>query len=314
MGRRLTIHPNRRHFMARLNSSVRPVEADQRDFEWNELEGVATVRQGLAVLMASEPTGKLQPIGTAFIVKCFDKTAIAITATHNLEAIRSLQATRARHHPSTPPEFISGCSAIDITHPKIHAIAFNGDRLRSCKILWAVAVERTDTSIVCLDSSDEPNFFVGEFLLSARNPAPGDSIAVLGFSGMCETPASQNSTNPSHFGFQLRVLVRTGKVTQAHPNGHLLCKASCLESSIPVFPGMSGGPAFFFSEQYRSIEVFGIICSDSVFLDESLKYDRSKPGQSTIALIDRTVEVDEGGVRSVSFRMENALVHLTPQA
>lgn len=288
------------------------MRTDDSGFEWNEVEGAEELRHGLAVLMASDQNGKLQPIGTCFIVKCFDRIAIAMTATHNLEAVRSLKMHRPRHHSSTPSEFISKSGPIDLSQSAIHVVAFKGGLLKSCKVLWAIAVEKTDTSIVCLDSSDEPNFFSKEFLLSARNPVVGDSIGVLGFSDMRESAKSQQSAEPGFYQFELRVLVRTGKVVGLHPNGHLLCKAGCIESSIPVFPGMSGGPAFFFSAQERSIEVFGIICSDSAFEDGSTKYDRSKSGQSTITLIDRAVDVDEHGVRSVSFRMKDAILHPTP--
>lgn len=290
------------------------MELSDPNFEWDEMKGVEDLRLGLILLMTNSRNARPEPIGTGFIIKCFDKTAIAVTATHNLRAIKAIQLGPAKHHPSALKEFITQDETLNLVRPNIYAISFNKEKIKNCQVLWAISEEKSDIAILCLDCRDDPEFFSGEFLISERDPAIGDMVAVLGFAETSESEGSKVSTDPNYFQLTTRVLVRAGRATELHPKGHLLCRGSCVSTNIPVFPGMSGGPAFHFASAGASVEVFGLICSDSAFEDASFKINRFKPGRSTVALLDRHVVIDEKGSRSIRIRMNEALVHPTPQA
>jgi hypothetical protein len=291
----------------------RPVELGNPAYEWDEIRDVGIVRQGLVLLMTNIRNGPTKPIGTGFIIKRFDKTAIVVTATHNLMAIKDIQSRPAKHHPSALAEFLHSDQTLNLIRPNIYALAFREDKIKNCQVLWAVSEERSDIAILCLDCRDEPEFFDGEFLLSDRNPKIGDMVGILGFGEITETEESWTSADPNYYQMTTRVVLRVGKVTESHPSGHLLCRGQCVSTNIPVFPGMSGGPAIHFTPAGTSMEVFGLICSDSAFEGASSKNDRSVSGRSTVALLDRQVVLDSSGSRSVQIRMEQALVHSTPQ-
>ena len=266
------------------------------------------------MLMTNSRNNRPEPIGTGFIIKRFDKTAIVVTATHNLTAIKGIQFGPAKHHPSALPEFIGKDQTLNLIRPNIYAISFRGEKTKSCQVLWAVSDERSDTAILCLDCRDEPGFFDGEFLISERNPQVGDMVGLLGFGQTLETQDSLTSADPNYYRMTTRVVLRVGKVSEVHPSGHLLCRGSCVSTNIPVFPGMSGGPAIHFTSAGQGMEVFGLTCSDSALLDTESRFNRLKPGRSTVALLDRQVSIDASGSRSIAIRMQQALVHPTPQA
>jgi hypothetical protein len=87
-------------------------------------------------------------------------------------------------------------------------------------------------------------------------------------------------------------------------DGHILCRGPCIETTIPVFAGMSGGPVFQTSKPGQSMTPFGLVCSDP---DEpvALKNDRSRAGSSILSLLSHEITNDTDEERKVLFKLAN---------
>jgi hypothetical protein len=89
-------------------------------------------------------------------------------------------------------------------------------------------------------------------------------------------------------------------VSGLFPDGHVLVRGDCFESTIPVSPGMSGSPVLRYSGLGSPLEVVGIL-SSSVQREESAVLDRSIPGQSIAARL--SPEVCAEGTASLRVRL-----------
>lgn len=85
------------------------------------------------------------------------------------------------------------------------------------------------------------------------------------------------------------LVLRGGRVTEVFPNGHLLCHGPCIETTIPIFPGMSGAPVMRYAPG-TPMQPFGVMSTGHTE-DPSLKFERSKPGHSIGPLINPSVSI-----------------------
>lgn len=250
-------------------------------FEWNQGNGFPDL--GLLTIVAFDGEKVPHPIGTAFIINRRDRSADCITAAHVFAEIRRLQSPPPLHNPSTPPEFLPPKRAMKIGMNSVWALSVEGSRIEPCEIKWMVMDDHSDIaffSIALQPNSTQP-FFSHVFTPNGETPSVGDLICIFGYAGM--KVANQAHQDNDNWGFELgrRLLLRVGRVLGFYPDGNRLCRGPCYETSIPVYSGMSGSPAFIYAED-GPVRPFGLVCSDPD-LDDERKENRSIAGRSIVA-------------------------------
>jgi hypothetical protein len=103
---------------------------------------------------------------------------------------------------------------------------------------------------------------------------------------------------------QRRLVARVGRVEAIHPNGHLALKTACIETTIMVYGGMSGGPVSKFQNSSAPIKPFGFV-SYAPFSESLL--DRSQNGHSLGALLNAKITPLATKQQGIEMRM-NALL------
>jgi hypothetical protein len=286
-------------------------------WEWNEAVLQEPDRvgldEGLVSILAFGPDRSPKPIGTAFIAGSYGSHAVAVSAAHNFHiAVRSIQNPNPRHHPTALTEFLPNAEVVDLDGKKLRALYRAGNRCELCIISSLIWDQTSDVAIITLHAQDsQDNTLFQTFLkLDDVHPRVGDSVGVLGYAAM----ATLNEYRDGDFEtatLQRRLVLRAGRVSAIYPEGHLLCRGPCVETTIPVFPGMSGGPACLAPKLGASIVPFGFISSDP---DEpaAAKNDRSRAGSSIISLLPSEMLNETEEKRDVIFRLANvSFVHNT---
>jgi hypothetical protein len=252
------------------------------------------------VIFAAVENGLVRPIGTGFIVNTFGNCADVITAAHNLDAIHGMQAPASRSHRSALPEFLASPKPLNIERDKVRAICFQDGAVEFAIVEFFFCDETADIAIVRV-RTQEPgsDFFKRYFLLAASVPEADKTIAVLGLFDF-DVAIQRDGDKDLHLTLEHRVVIRTGRIKEYYPDGHLLCRGPCVETSIPVFGGMSGGPVMLF-EPGKSIMPFGLVSSDPE--DETDKNDRSQSGRLIVALLPIKVTKLDSGQQEVELNL-----------
>jgi hypothetical protein len=257
-------------------------------------------------ILAFGPDRSPKLIGSAFIVGSYGSHAVAISAAHNFHiAVRSIQNPHPRYHPTALTEFLPNAEVVDLDRRKVRALYRAGDRCELCVIGSLVWDRSSDLAIFTLHAQEDSDrtLFNAFATLDNISPKIGDLVGVLGYAEMT-TLNERRDGDFEAFALQRRLVLRAGRVTAIYPEGHLLCRGPCIETTIPVFPGMSGGPACLNPQPNTSIVPFGFISSDP---DESVaaKNDRSRAGSSIINLLPHEVSNETENKRDVIFRLAN---------
>lgn len=278
-------------------------------FPWNQatLGGCDQLNTSLVTLLAFSPNRSAKPIGTAFIIGAYGHCAVAMTAAHNFKGIHDAQVPVKRHHPSALPEFLPNSRPLDLDPRMVRAICFERGEIDVSTIGWAVYDPSTDIAVFSIhqqDVSAKP-FFSGAYLLDDHIPEIGQEVAVLGYARLAVPHEDGDSAGNQEFALQRQLILRCGTVTAIHPEGHLLCRGPCIETSIPVFPGMSGGPVMKFGAAGHQMMPFALVSSDPQ-ADDLTRNDRSVPGSSIMALIKPTLRFDAEGLRRVALELSAA--------
>ena len=201
------------------------------------------------MLIAFTPQRSPRTIGTAFIIGAYGNFAVAVTAAHNLQGIQSVQTPQNKHHPTALPEFLGNAQILDLDRRKARAICSEDGKIEVSVIGWAFFDKQSDIaifSIIYQHYKKSCTFFKSAFILDDSCPEIGDEVAILGFANM-KVPLEKARKKNCNEQFQIsrQLTLRCGKVKNIHPDGHILCRGPCIETSIPVFPGMSGGPVMY---------------------------------------------------------------------
>jgi hypothetical protein len=272
---------------------------------WNEaqLERGHTLNRVLLALfiLRDKPRDKLriELVGTAFIVKADGSTAVAVTASHNLEWIRKILHPDPLHHLSALPEFLPPPPELDLT--KVKALYFDGKNTVVCNLELAAWDRDTDYALLFVKGPPHQPLFQQWLWLEDHVPEVGDLVCMIGLGEMEFT----SNIDPVNFGtIQRRLVLRVGRVENLHLQGYYVVKAPCVETSIPTFPGMSGGIVARWTAPTTQIQPFGFICRS---LDAGLSYyDRSVSGRSIGAILTMEKTVIADGGQTVGIRIGNA--------
>jgi hypothetical protein len=252
-------------------------------------EAANAMNSGLVSIIAFGRELRPTCIGTGFIVETVENYAIVFFAAHSFYegAVRS-QGMEPRHHHPALPEFLSNYEAVSVDRKRPRALYLKDGRPEMCIITRMLWDKTRDFAIFRLVPQDEKpsRLFYDRFDLAKKvDIQVGD---IVGLAGYCNMDASAYHYNSRTVKVKIRrrPIVRLGKVKNIYPKGVMLCKRPCMETSIPVFGGMSGGPAFVVHETIRGPApvLFGLISSDPDESDE-LKNDRNHVGSSIVSLL-----------------------------
>jgi hypothetical protein len=102
--------------------------------------------------------------------------------------------------------------------------------------IWDVG---TDLAVFRIHApAERPDLFDTFFWLTDDLPAVGDPVAFIGFGEMHTVfdPETPNSGQISR-----RLVARVGRVEAVYLDGYYMLKGPCIETSVSVYSGMSGG-------------------------------------------------------------------------
>lgn len=269
---------------------------------WNEAnlteEQKNKLNKALILIVAWEPNGSMKPIGTGFIVSFENNTAVVFTAAHNLHegAIEAQQPKRYRAS-SFLREFLK---PISLDRKTIRAISFSDGKIELCVIKYAVWDKRSDFAVLIITTQGDSQFvFSNKLGITNQNIFIGEEFALLGFSNL--EISYESIKGQSRFAkMRFRTLLRRGKVLEYSTSGFGMTTAAAFKTSIPIFPGMSGGPVFKLPNAGETIQASGII-SHSPEDEQTYKNNFSKSGNSIIAALPISKYIPTGSDTTVFF-------------
>lgn len=275
---------------------------------WNEAipGNMDELEASVVTITAHDRNDDLHVIGTGFVVGNCSGLLAAITAAHNLEHIRSLQRTRTSH-PSALEMLLPNSSKIEFQNDRVLALSeFNGSPV-VLRIEYSIHSKETDIAFLFF-SKDANRPEIKSIFIDNRIPVVGEPIAVMAYA---HTQAERHEIVPDDFmhtnvpkelenqidakyAFSRSPVFRIGTVTHVHAEGHVLSSGACVETTIPVSPGMSGAPAFYLSKPEGPMTAFGLISSS---LQNTSKDDieKSTSGQSIVSILPTPSRQVESG-------------------
>lgn len=283
--------------------------SDSTDWHWFDAgaDVSESIKDALVVLFVFD--GDLvRPIGTGFFTHVQGSEAVVLTAAHCLEQIWTLQNPTHRRLATALEEFLPPRNPIDLGSSLIRAFMLARGEPVECRITWAMSSKSQDIAIIRLRSEHPFPAHSAQFEVTDRMPKAGDFVGVSGYSRFEVEGAKSSVEGAISTQIKHQTLTRVGRVLDVHAEGHLLCKGPCIEASMPVFGGMSGGPAFFLEEGSCEVQVFGLVCADMDVDCSDSKNDPMVIGRTTIALL--CLESLEPG--QMRLNLHGAEVHPTP--
>lgn len=277
-------------------------ESPLMGFNWNEAEANSSFSRFLLTIIAFDISGKPHAVGTGFIVGQGTKAA-AVTASHVLAEIQRLQNPPPRHSLSALPEFLPPSKPIDLRGKFVHAIYQDETDVRVLAIDGCIYDVALDIAVftVSPQEGDYRPFMPMVFELTDELPEINELVCILSYGDLKLDGFTKFSTDTSQFMVRRRPVMRVGRVLAHHLDGTRLCRGPCIETSIPVYSGMSGGPAMLFGRD-GPIKVFGLICSDPD-PDTIGKQNRKIEGRSILALLPCQIKMTKNGKRSTLLRL-----------
>jgi len=271
--------------------------------EWDEAEPNKEFYRGLVVVIAHRADGLPFAIGTGYIINSDGRSGVAITAAHVLAEVRRLQNLEPRRGRGALDMFLPPPKPIQLGTQKLWVVTREGDAIVPVDVTGVAFDEKTDIGILSLaPMGKNPQAIpLGAFSVTDRVPDIGSKVCVLSFGSL--GTRNFDDENPEQ-GFELSVepKMRIGRVTAYYPDGHRLCKGPCIETSIPVYSGMSGGVVMEYATD-GLMRPLGLVCSDPD-VDDERKLDKTRAGASIMALLPvRTVPMPGAGqIASFFFR------------
>jgi hypothetical protein len=287
------------------------------DYQWNELDPFPAILRDLIVsIVGIGKKGKLLPIGTGFVIQARGDRAIVLSAAHNIhDAIREIQYPYRLSNPTTPKEFLAP-EEISAASNALRVLVERRDRFDLCRVAqvaWDANSDLAFLTIVPQDDGDS-ELFEGRLKIGPADPLQGDVVGVLGFAD--HSPYTNSTAEPDGV-LTRRPVFRVGRVTHVGPEGIGWHKSPCVESTIPVFDGMSGGAAFTHRDG-EELLVFGVIAGDVGDSSERgkvdpMKMDRSVAGRSYLRLLPREITPSPDGSQIVSLRFTVSGTAVNPE-
>ena len=255
-------------------------------FEWNAATVEGRASNVLLTIIAFDRVRLPHVVGTAFAIRCDGKRAVCVSAAHVFDEVRRLQGFRPRHAGSALPEFLPPPPEVNLDPRVLRVVCMRSGAPAAAIVDGLAFDERRDIAFFSLrlGGGTEEDLDVAPLAEEKGAPAVGDLVCVLSLQDQGVLRAERFNEREEYFEIGRTAVLRCGRVLAHHPHGHRLCKGPCIETTIPVFSGMSGGPALYYGEPGMPMRAFGLVCSDPD-LDGPGKMDRSIAGRSIIALL-----------------------------
>ena len=276
---------------------------------WNqaELPPAREMNHGLVSIFPFDEDLGPFPLGSGFITAAFGDRAVCCTAAHIFTHLHRLQKVGPTPHPSALREFLPQGAPLDLDRKRLRAVCWEDGKIEIAFFDWAIWDERSDLAFfgIRIQEGTDPRFFRSNMLLDAERPEIGTEVAVLGYNDM-KVLSFEGTEDQNRGTISRQLLLRAGRVTAYYPDGYSLCRAACIETSIPIFPGMSGAPVMKVA-QGGAMLPFGVMSFDP---DEEpgQKCDRSVPGRSIVPLIKPLIQVSPNGQRSTMLTLESGMM------
>lgn len=249
--------------------------------------------KGLVSVVSVAPPGIPRVIGTAFLVSSPDENnrTYAITAAHLLSEIRRLQEKPRRSAFSALSEFLPPPEKVNFDHHGVVVTGFEDGKSIVARVSRAVFNEDLDIAVISLEPNPEPQggapFFSSTMPLTKRVPMVGDLVMIYGLHNQSiklEQDAAALENGRSRLVQNRNPVLVAGRVLEYFENGRGLCRGPCIETSIPVTPGMSGSPAILYRESGGMMECFGLVSASSESADPAAE-GSDPPGNSIVTLL-----------------------------
>jgi len=206
-----------------------------------------------------------QPVGTAFIIGIPEpKTALLLTAAHNVERIRALEVVRDRSHFTTPPGFRPSTEYFETTKvaPFVHLVQA-GRRGIAVEVHDAWELGTLDVALLLASIRPEVGaVFEKALSLDTRPIDPEVGIWAAGYSSLKAQfnipPDYEAQVFEVRYEFQLQTL--WGQVVGVYPQGSGIHRGPGFLVNCPFQSGMSGGPVITFAGRVPTVR--GIITGD----------------------------------------------------
>jgi hypothetical protein len=270
---------------------------------WNEVELQRgdPLNRGLLSLLITRDDLSPVLIGSAFIIKASGDRILAVSAAHCFEGIRNILHPDPVHHASALPEFLPVPKEIDLK--RVKGVYVLGASVAACPIEQAWWDRDTDLALFTVIPPGDNSVTFKEFLLDNTMPDVGDPVTMVGFGDMAVTP---DANEPQRGIMQRRLVVRLGRVEEVYPERYYMLKIPCVQTSVAVFSGMSGGMVLRgWPEPTGTPRPFALISRSLSEDDPQSLYDRSKSGRSFAATLPIAVEALDDGQQMVRFNLNN---------
>lgn len=261
------------------------------------------LNHGLVSIFAFADDQKPVPIGTGFITAAFGDRAVGSTAAHIFTEVLRLQKVGPKPHPTALREFLPKGAPLDLDRKKLRAMCWEDGKIEFAYFDWVIWDERADLAFfgIHVQDSSDPNFFRTNLLLDHERPEVDAEVGVLGYHDMKVLSFDKEQNKGS---ISRELVMRIGRVTAYYPEGYALCRSASIETTIPIFPGMSGAPVMKFVKGGQILP-FGVMSSDP---ETPHKWDRSVPGQSIVPLIRPVIELSPSGQRSTMLTLDSGIM------
>jgi hypothetical protein len=267
--------------------------------EWNEAASPVQ-EDGLFTLLAKDTDGALHAIGTGFVILNGEREALGISAAHVFSEIRRFQRKSGRSHPSMPSQFAPMPPPIDISLGRVLAVSKVGGKFLCAGIAGLAFDEAADIGVVQLrpQSPSESLSGLRMVMLDDTRPQVGGLVFAATYADLtCESP-DRNSLH-----MRRRAVMRVGKVLAVHEEGTRLCRGPCIETTIPFYSGMSGGPVLH-AGTTGNLRAIGLVCSDPDE-DGPQKSDPTHAGRSIVALLPvKRISGAADGIQEIMLRFK----------
>ncbi len=238
-------------------------------------------------------------IGTAFLIEANRDHALAVSAAHCFEEIRKRLYPAPQHHSSALPEFLPPLPEMDLSQVKGLYLGDDKEPV-ACDIELGVWDRGTDYALLKVNAPNcTPSLFNRFLCLGDQIPQVNECVAMIGFGEMKVTPHVENAKAGI---IQRRLILRVGHVENIHPSGYYMLKAPCIETSIAIFGGMSGGIVARWGAQDTPIRPFGFI---SHAPEPQPTHDRSVSGHSFGAILNLERTIIAEGKQRISVQLNN---------
>ncbi|KJC52189.1 hypothetical protein UP06_03940 [Bradyrhizobium sp. LTSP857] len=163
--------------------------------------------------------------------------------------------------------------------------------------IWDVG---TDLAVFRIHAPPEtPDLFDTFFWLSDDIPAVGDPIVFIGF-GEMQVTSDQETLHSGQIA--RRLVMRVGLVEAVFPDGYYMLKGPCIETSVSIYSGMSGGAVARWRRD-GNIEPFAFI---SHAPEPQPLLERDKSGHAMGSIINAILKMVGEKKQAVGLRINHA--------